>query len=86
MTADTRKFIETLGTGEHISAPFGGTVKDIHSSCRDEIERLRAELERWQLIAKTLGDGYSLTAEQRPALQAVYERFYADCPAVREAI
>ena len=40
-----RKFAETFGSGEHISAPFGGTVKDVHSSCSDEIERLRKELQ-----------------------------------------
>ena len=68
----------------------GGIVHQIGGctpcEAADEIERLRTELERWQLIAKTLGDGYSLTAEQRPALQAVYEQFYAYSPAVMEQI
>lgn len=83
---NSRKFAETLGSGEHVSAPFGGTVKDVHSSCIDEIERLQAELDHWQHIAKTLGDGYSLTDEIRPALQEVYMKFYASSPAVMDAI
>lgn len=44
VTNDGRRVSETLGTGQHVDAPFGGTVKDIHASCRDEIERLREEL------------------------------------------
>lgn len=42
-----RRVAETLGSGEHISAPFDGTVKDIHASCRNEVER-------WQDIARNL--------------------------------
>lgn len=42
-----RKLAETLGSGEYISAPFDGTVKDIHASCRNETER-------WQDIARRL--------------------------------
>ena len=61
-------------------------IYDTMNQAADEIERLRAELDHWQHIAKTLGDGYSLTAEIRPALQEVYMKFYASSQAVMDAI
>lgn len=51
-----------------------------------EIERLQAELDKWQNIAKVLGDGYSLTDEIRPALREVWIKFYSNSPAVMDAI
>jgi hypothetical protein len=51
---DARRVSETLGTGQHIDAPFGGTVKDVHASCRDEIERLREDRDWWKNVATDL--------------------------------
>lgn len=42
---DARRVSKTLGTGQYVDAPFGGVVKDVHASCRDEIERLQALVE-----------------------------------------
>ena len=55
-----RKLAETLGSGEHISAPFDGTVKDIHAPCHDEIERLRTELADWQRTLRAIEPDYFL--------------------------
>lgn len=58
----------------------------VRAEAADEIERLRAELDKWQNIAKVLGDGYSLTDEIRPALREVWIKFYSNSPAVMDAI
>jgi len=65
-TDDARRVSETLGTGQHVDAPFGGVVKDVHASCRDEIERLRDGIEKY---VTTISDCYCTPAMERDALE-----------------
>ena len=44
MTDDGRRVAETLGNGQEVYAHWGGTAKDVHACCRDEIEQLRKAL------------------------------------------
>ena len=64
MSDDSRRVSETLGTGQPVDAPFGGTVKDIHASCRDEIERLRKALALAVGELSTYGNMQYLSPEQ----------------------
>lgn len=58
MNNEARRVSETLGTGQHVDAPFGGVAKDVHAPCHDEIEQLRLERDKWFHLARRLYNQY----------------------------